>query len=99
MEIDNCVVCGKYLKKIGEQEQGMCIDCDIKTDEIAKSFKEKIYFLKDQKKDMAGWIKGLNASGYAGINKQGTIVDRREFPSAVPVQKNSLFGVEKPKKL
>ena len=36
MEIDNCVVCGKYLKEIGEQEQGMCNDCDNRTDAIAK---------------------------------------------------------------
>jgi len=36
MEIDNCVVCGKYLKDIGEQEQGMCNKCDNKTDAIAK---------------------------------------------------------------
>jgi len=36
MEIDNCVVCGKYLKNIGEQEQGMCNHCDNVTDAIAK---------------------------------------------------------------
>lgn len=35
--IENCVVCNKYLKNIGEQERGMCIKCDIKTEQIAKA--------------------------------------------------------------
>ena len=44
-------------------------------------------------------IRDLNKSGYAGINSKGTIVDRRKFPDAIPVQQNSLFGVVKPKEL
>ena len=36
MEIDNCVVCGKYLKDIGEQEQLMCIDCNEKTEKVSQ---------------------------------------------------------------
>jgi len=46
------------------------------------------------------WLNGLNASGYAGCKTpEGWIVDRREFPDAIPVQANSLFGVVKPKEL
>lgn len=45
------------------------------------------------------WITGLNASGYAGCSSQGMIVDRRQFPDAVPVRENSLFGVVHPKKV
>ena len=61
---------------------------------------DKIYYLKEQTKtNMLEWIQGLNASGYAGCNRKGTIVDRREFPDAFPVQKNSLFGVVTPKEL
>ncbi|AGO47544.1 hypothetical protein Phi4:1_gp011 [Cellulophaga phage phi4:1] len=41
MLVENCVVCKKYLKNIGEQEQGMCIDCDEATDIIAKEFQTK----------------------------------------------------------
>ena len=41
----------------------------------------------------------LMQSGYAGINQQGTIVDRRQFPNAVPIQENSMFNTPKPKKL
>ena len=33
---DNCVVCNKYLKTIGEREQLMCIDCDEKTEQISQ---------------------------------------------------------------
>jgi len=36
MLIDNCVVCHRYLKSIGEQEIGMCVECDDATSEIAK---------------------------------------------------------------
>ena len=39
----------------------------------------------------------LNKSGYAGCNRSGNIVDRREFPDAVPVQANSLFNIPEPK--
>lgn len=39
----------------------------------------------------------LIQSGYAGINRKGNIVDRREDKSAVPIQKNSLLGAPKPK--
>ena len=62
--------------------------------------KDKIYYLSDQtRENMLEWIQGLNKSGYAGCGRQGTICDRREFPDAIPVQENSLFGVVKPKKL
>lgn len=60
---------------------------------------DKIYYQKDQPQDPIGWIQGLNQSGYAGVNKQGTIVDRREFPNAIPIQGNSLFNIVKPKPL
>jgi len=36
MLIDNCVVCRRYLKSIGEQEIRMCVECDDATAEIAK---------------------------------------------------------------
>ena len=39
------------------------------------------------------------ASGYAGVLPNGNIVDRREFPDALPVQKNEMFNVPKPKKV
>lgn len=44
-------------------------------------------------------IHEINQSGYAGCNRNGQIVDRREHPEAVPVAKNSLFGIPEPKKL
>ncbi|MGY8911173.1 MAG: hypothetical protein ACKVIG_15130 [Flavobacteriales bacterium] len=45
MEIDNCVVCGKYLKDIGEQESGMCNKCDNITDKIAKEQEKSINYI------------------------------------------------------
>jgi hypothetical protein len=41
----------------------------------------------------------LMQSGYAGVNKQGTIVDRRPFPDATPIQQNSMFNTPAPKKV
>lgn len=45
------------------------------------------------------WFDLLNASGWAGVLPNGNIVDRRYFPEATSVQENSLFGVNKPKKI
>lgn len=41
----------------------------------------------------------INQSGYAGCDRNGQIVDRREFPNAVPIQENRLLSIPKPKKL
>lgn len=41
----------------------------------------------------------LTKSGYAGIDKNGNKVDRRQYPDAVPLQKNTLLGIPEPKKL
>lgn len=44
-------------------------------------------------------IHEINISGYAGCDRNGNIVDRREFPDAIPIQKNSIFNIPEPKKL
>ncbi|HJV19303.1 MAG TPA: hypothetical protein VJ499_04915 [Flavisolibacter sp.] len=44
-------------------------------------------------------IHEINQSGYAGCLPNGNIVDRRKYPNAVPIQKNSLLGIPEPKKL
>ncbi len=41
----------------------------------------------------------INQSGYAGVLSNGNIVDRRIFPEAIAVQKNSMFGIPEPKDL
>ena len=60
---------------------------------------ETYFLLQDQEKDKAAWIVGLNKSGYAGCTRQGWIVDRRQFPDAIPVQKSSVFGNAEPKEV
>lgn len=46
------------------------------------------------------YIQLLNQSGYAGVNKDGQIVDRRIFPEAVAVQPSSVFpDIAEPKKV
>lgn len=58
----------------------------------------KIFYLSGQSpSNMAEWINGLNASGYAGITKNGMVCDRREFPDAVPMQENKGYGIVAPK--
>lgn len=41
----------------------------------------------------------INDSGYAGVLPNGNIVDRREHPKAIPVQKNTMLGIPEPKPL
>ena len=44
------------------------------------------------------WLKDLNASGYAGMDKvTGEIVDRRTHLDAVPVPENATLGIAAPK--
>ena len=43
------------------------------------------------------WFELLNASGFAGVLPNGKIVDRRYYPEATQVEKNSIFGTLKPK--
>ena len=35
-------------------------------------------------------------SGWAGVLSNGNIVDRREHPEAIPIQKNTLMGTPAP---
>lgn len=52
----------------------------------------------DQAKVDALWkIRGITSDGYSGVMPNGNIVDRREHPEAIPIPKNSLLGVPKPK--
>lgn len=42
----------------------------------------------------------INLSGYAGaLPSNGMIVDRREYPEAIPAEKNPLFNLPEPKRL
>ncbi len=41
----------------------------------------------------------INQSGYAGIDANGTIVDRRKHPDAIPIPANKMLGIPEPKDL
>lgn len=41
----------------------------------------------------------LTKTGYAGIDKNGNKVDRREHPEAVPLMKSTPLGIPEPKKV
>ncbi len=41
----------------------------------------------------------ISKSGYGGILQNGNIVDRREYPEAIPIEENKMFGVPKPIKI
>lgn len=41
----------------------------------------------------------LLQTGYAGVNQQGNIVDRRIFPEAIEIKHNSMFDTPPPKKI
>ena len=42
-------------------------------------------------------IQEVVKSGYGGVLPNGNIVDRRKFPAAIPIVKNSVLVVPKPK--
>lgn len=58
--------------------------------------KEKL--IKAGRQDLID-IHEINQSGYAGVLSNGNIVDRRIYPHAIPIQKNSLFNIPEPKEL
>lgn len=41
-------------------------------------------------------INKILISGYAGRMSNGNIVDRREFPEAIPIRENIIFNIPKP---
>jgi len=43
-------------------------------------------------------INEILISGYAGTIANGNIVDRREFPEAIPIRENTIFNIPKPLK-
>lgn len=59
--------------------------------------KEQYDMLRQKGGYDAMYIDLLNASGFAGVLSNGNIVDRRYHPEAIPIQKNSVFGVVDPK--
>lgn len=62
--------------------------------------KKEVYdkLLKDKNFEVL-WFELLNASGFAGVLPEGGIVDKRYFPEALDVPKNTLFGVATPKEI
>lgn len=72
-------------------EISRCTQCGFRhiVSESCESYKERV--TKDIKDTTS-----LIESGYAGVNGQGNIIDRRE-EDGVPIQENSLFGTPKPK--
>lgn len=41
--------------------------------------------------------KSFTEAGFSGVLSSGHIVDRRIFPNAIPMQKNTLLGIPSPK--
>ena len=44
-------------------------------------------------------LQKVKAEGFAGVLPTGEIVDRREHPKAIPMQKNSLLNIPEPQPL
>jgi len=80
-----CDNCGSKVLSLG------CVNCDEQNyiDEQNEALR---------KDDLLSTMELLK-SGYAGCNPNGNIVDRREFPNAVPMQENLMFNTPKPKEL
>jgi hypothetical protein len=44
-------------------------------------------------------IRAIYLSGFGGLLKNGSIVDRREFPQAMPIGEYAKFGIPKSQKI
>jgi hypothetical protein len=61
------------------------------SEETKEQLEERIKALRDSLE--------LTQTGYAGIDKNGNKVDRRQFPDAIPLQYNSLLKIPHPKEI
>lgn len=61
-------------------------------------FKKSIMSNEEKIKWLEGKIE-LSRSGFGGVDKDLKIVDRRMDPSAVPFQRNAMFGIQEPKEV
>lgn len=55
--------------------------------------------IQDEVDKQLKFIKEVIQQGYAGTLPSGMLVDRREHPEAIPIQKNSLLGTPEPKEI
>ena len=63
---------------------------------------EKYANEEDRKKALLEFMEKhekVKKEGYAGILPNGNLVDRREFPNALPLQYNPMFNIPHPKDL
>ena len=67
--------------------------------ELFESINQKV--MKEDEEKLNLFLKTLeiSKSGYAGMLPNGNIVDRREHPEAMPIEKNNMFEIPKPIKL
>lgn len=63
---------------------------------LTKEMRE--YLIRKGRRDIIEGV-DINISGYAGILSNGNIVSRLEYPNAMPLPKNSMVGIPKPKRL
>ena len=54
---------------------------------------------KEQKIGHLRNIQLIKELGFAGIDKTGSLVDRRTNPNAKPLKENKKFGIPKPKEI
>jgi hypothetical protein len=55
----------------------------------------------NDKEKLAAMLKTIEVikAGYGGMLPNGNIVDRREHPDALPIQKNAMLGAPEPRPL
>lgn len=94
IDIVECIGCDKKFDAefMEEDDAGekYCIPC---WEELSPIMKE------EARGEALLQIHEINQSGYAGVLPNGNIVDRREHPESIAVQKNSMFGIPEPKKI
>jgi len=69
-----------------------------KTESLDMTQEMRTLLISKGRKDLVD-IYDITQEGFAGVNQDGQIVDRRTNPSAIPIPENKLLGVPKPKTL
>lgn len=80
-----------------DKTEALTRDTSDMPDDYAQGWTESLEYMASEWRERLEKIQQIKKEGYAGVDYCGSIVDRREFPNAVPMQKNSLLGIPEPK--
>lgn len=74
-------------------------DVTNRSDDYQEGWNESLQRIIQEHRANLERLQQVKEEGYAGVLPGGEVVDRREWPNAIPMQKNSLLNIPEPKPL